>query len=100
VTFGVLNPEKFDVKILQICPPHLSDVDLICLLYNGCINVPCQPVTADAAAGTARIVYHIISYQKFIVRPLLREPGPWVHYKSQQNAKTPKKNKNQQVLKA
>ena len=34
--------------------------------------------------------YHI-SYQKFIVRPLLREPGPWVHYKSQPNAKTPRK---------
>jgi len=29
--------------------------------------------------------YHIISYQKFIVRPLLREPRPQVHYK---NAKT------------
>jgi len=26
------------------------------------------------------VSYHIIiSYQKFIVRPLLREPGPWVH---------------------
>jgi len=38
------------------------------------------------------ISYHIISYQKFIVRPLLREPRPQVHYKSQPNAKTPKKN--------
>jgi len=24
--FGVLNPEKIWHKILQICPPHLSDV--------------------------------------------------------------------------
>ena len=24
--FGVLNPEKIDMKILQICPPHLSRV--------------------------------------------------------------------------
>jgi len=24
--FGTLNLEKSDVKILQICPPHLSDV--------------------------------------------------------------------------
>ena len=31
------------------------------------------------------------SYQKFIVRPLLREPRPKVHYKSQPNAKTPRK---------
>jgi len=37
------------------------------------------------------ISYHIISYQKFIVRPLLREPRPWLHYKSQPNAKTPTK---------
>ena len=37
---------------------------------------------------------HIISYQKFIVRPLLREPGPWVLYKSQPNAKTPRKKIN------
>ena len=22
----MLNPRKFDMKILQICPPHLSDV--------------------------------------------------------------------------
>ena len=32
-----------------------------------------------------------MSYKKFIVRPLLGEPGPWVHYKSQPNAKTPRK---------
>jgi len=24
--FGTLNSEKVDVNILQICPPHLSDV--------------------------------------------------------------------------
>jgi len=24
--FGMLNPEKFDMKILQSCPPHLSYV--------------------------------------------------------------------------
>ena len=24
--FGVLNLRKFDIKILQICPPHVSDV--------------------------------------------------------------------------
>ena len=33
----------------------------------------------------------VISYQKFIVRALLREPRSWVHYKSQPNAKTPRK---------
>jgi len=27
----------------------------------------------------------------FIVRPLLTEPGPQVHYKSQPNAETPRK---------
>ena len=32
-----------------------------------------------------------MSYQKFIGCPLLREPRPWVHYKSQPNAKTPRK---------
>jgi len=47
----------------------------------------------DAGCSSA---YHIISYQKFIVRPLLREPRPWVHYKSQPNAKTPRKIKHQQ----
>jgi len=23
---GMLNPDKIDMKISQICPPHLSDV--------------------------------------------------------------------------
>jgi len=42
---------------------------------------------------------HIISYQKFKVRPLLREPRPWVHYKSQPKAKTPRvKNKTKMGL--
>jgi len=41
--------------------------------------------------GTSTGSIHIISYKKFIVRPLLREPRPWVHYKSEPNAKTPKK---------
>jgi len=89
MTFGVLNPEKFDVKILQICPPHLSDVDLICLLYNGCINVPCQPVTADAA-GTARIVYHIISYHYHIISEIYSAPitkRTWTMGALQQSAK-------------
>ena len=48
----------------------------------------------EARGGNWRIIsYHtvyIISYQKFIVRPLLREPRPRVHYKSQPNAKTPR----------
>ena len=37
--------------------------------------------------------YHIISYQTFTVRPLglLRYPRPYVHYKSQQNARTLRK---------
>ena len=26
MTFGALNPEKFHMKILQICQHHLSDV--------------------------------------------------------------------------
>jgi len=26
MTFGRLNHEKLDMKILQICPPHLSHV--------------------------------------------------------------------------
>ena len=39
----------------------------------------------------ACISYHIISYQRFIVRPLLRECRPLMHYKSQPNAKTPRK---------
>jgi len=30
--------------------------------------------------------HHIISYQGFLVRPLLREPRPQVHYKSQPDA--------------
>ena len=30
--------------------------------------------------------YHNISYQGFLVRPLLREPRPQVHYKSQPDA--------------
>ena len=33
------------------------------------------------------ISYHIITYQGFLVRPLLREPRPQVHYKSQPDAK-------------
>ena len=32
------------------------------------------------------ISYHIISYQGFLVHPLLREPRPQVHYKSQPDA--------------
>jgi len=24
--FGILNPEKIDMKILQVCPPHPSDL--------------------------------------------------------------------------
>ena len=26
MTFGMLNPEKIGREMLQICPPHLSDV--------------------------------------------------------------------------
>ena len=36
--------------------------------------------------ATGRSAYHIISYQGFLVRPLLREPRPQVHYKSQPDA--------------
>ena len=48
-----------------------------------------RAVGVDVARGISS--YHIISYQKFIVRQLLREPRPWVHYKSQPNAKIPRK---------
>ena len=44
--------------------------------------------------------HHIISYQKFIVRPLLREPGPWLHYESQPNAKTPRKTRKSTNVKS
>jgi len=27
--FGKLNPKKSDMYILQICPPHLSDVAIL-----------------------------------------------------------------------
>ena len=53
--------------------------------------------TTSAAAPAG---YHIISYQKFIVRPLLREPRPRVHYKSHPNAETATKTQNQLMLKA
>ena len=38
--------------------------------------------------ATVTVTYwnHIISYQAFLVRPLLREPRPQVHYKSQTDA--------------
>jgi len=52
---------------------------------------PIQGLTAKILWYFLIISYHIISYQKFIVRPLLGEPRPYVHYKSQPNAKTPKK---------
>jgi len=44
------------------------------------------------------ISYHIVSYQK--VRQLLREPRPYVHYKSQPNAKTPKKTQKSTNIKS
>ena len=44
--------------------------------------------------------HHIISYQKFIVHPLLREPRPWVHYKIQPNAKTPRKTQKSTSVKS
>ena len=52
-------------------------------------------LTATHSAITSNVsdaVHRIISYQKFIVRPFtIREPRPQVHYKSQPNAKTPRK---------
>jgi len=44
------------------------------------------------------ISYHIVSYQK--VRQLLREPRPQVHYKSQPNAKTPRKTQKSTNIKS
>ena len=44
--------------------------------------------------------YHIISYQKFIVRRLLRGPGPYVHYKSQPNDKTRRSTKKSTNIKS
>ena len=46
------------------------------------------------------IPYHITSYQGFLVRPLLREPRPQVHYKSQPDATAQREHKSQQMLKA
>jgi len=44
------------------------------------------------AVGCVPVSYHIIiSYQKFMARPLLRDPRPQVHYKSQPIAKTQRK---------
>ena len=45
-----------------------------------------QVTYRDVVNCRAAISYHIISYQGFLVRPLLREPRPQVHYKSQPDA--------------
>jgi len=44
-----------------------------------------------AGTGAQQQMQVASSYQKFIVCPLLRELRPKVHYKSQPNAKTPRK---------
>jgi len=49
------------------------------------------------AIDSVTSLHIIISYQKIIVRPLLRERGPWVHNKSQPNAKTPSQKKSTDV---
>jgi len=38
--FGMLNPEKIRHEILQICPPHLSDVNTLPLLKNDFSRFP------------------------------------------------------------
>jgi len=67
--------------------------------FHFCSRLPNLKIPQLLAAGKLKglsvfifVSYRIVSYQKFIVRPLLREPRPWVHYKSQPNAsKTPRK---------
>ena len=39
-----------------------------------------------------------LSYQKFLMRPILTEPRPQVHYNSQPNAETPRKHKSNEML--
>jgi len=49
--------------------------------------------SSSAIAGFS-VSYHIISYKKFILRQLLREPGPGCIKKSQPNAKNTTKSTN------
>ena len=61
-------------------------------------------VRLDVAAAYRSIVlrgtYHIISYQGFLVRPLLREPRPQVHYKSQPDAKAQRETQKSTIVKS
>ena len=75
-----------------------------CGLYLGCALREWEPNSTQGVCGSSSrpptllsafsrsfhlilfISYHIISYQGFLVRPLLREPRPQVHYKSQPDA--------------
>jgi len=47
----------------------------------------CLPILLSISVFTLYFIFHI-SYQRFLVRPLLREPRPQVHYKSQPDATT------------
>jgi len=68
----------------------------LCRIFAVSVACPCSQsawaTTASPAPLPGRVVvgrrshssdHHIISYQKFIVRPLIREPRPQVHYQSQ-----------------
>jgi len=56
----------------------------ICQTASQSIHPFCRTRGCDQQTQNS---YHIISYQGFLVRPLLREPRPQVHYKSQPDAK-------------
>ena len=58
-------------------------------LYSGYDEISTTASRAPSAVAELLVFisYHIISYQGFVVRSLLREPRPWVHYKSQPDAK-------------
>jgi len=57
-------------------------------------------LTLQAAQQSYHISYHIISCQKLIMRPLLREPRPYAHYRSQPNAKIPRKTQKSTSVKS
>ena len=64
-----------------------------CLLCSHCdisskyaVYLQWNPTSWRFSWPGARYKSYHMSYQKFILRPLLREPRPYVHYKSQPNA--------------
>jgi len=86
---GSEAPQRFNYSTSDMGAEYCGERVCVCLSTI----IPSELHVCDCLVVYI-ISYHTISYQKFIVHPLLREPGPWLHYKSQPNAKTPRKEKN------